>query len=393
MVRTQRISLIDAIRGFSLFGILLANLLIFQYGIFGKDEIAFFNLSSMDMLGYHATHLLIEGSFMPIFAFVFGYSLVLMTNKLEDRGLPVKRYLFRRFLMLIAFGYLHSYYLWEGDILLSYGLIGLFLLFFVKRKAKTIFIWFVILFGLLLLMNIPWGSEEEYALYSDTTINHYLEETLTIYQTGTYQEIQHHRNNEDPLEIGEIEALLILLLTPVVFLPIFLLGIYAGKKEWLHQTEKNKNKYKQVFFWLIPIGLLLKLIPYFSETIALSDVGGNILAIGYIFLFAYLYTVCQKSVIVYAFEQVGKLSLTNYILQTVICTFIFYGYGIGLFARLGVWFAIFLGVAIYILQVFCSKWYMDRFTQGPLERLMKLVVYLSFKSKPNPKTKTKDVAV
>ncbi|WP_208589866.1 DUF418 domain-containing protein [Gracilibacillus suaedae] len=391
MVRSQRISLIDAIRGFSLFGILLANLLIFQYGIYGKDEIGFFDLSAIDMLGFHATHLFIEGSFMPIFAFIFGYSLVLMTNNLENKGLPVKRYLLRRFLMLMVFGYLHSYYLWEGDILLAYGLIGLLLLFLVKRKAKTIFVWFAILFGLLLLMNIPVGSEEEHALYSDTTINNYLEETLPIYQTGTYHEIQHHRNNEDPLEIGEIEALFILLLTPVVFLPIFLLGIYAGKKEWLHHFEKNKNRYKQAFFWLIPIGLLLKLIPYFSEMIAFSEVGGIVLAVGYIFLFAYLYTVCQKSVIVYAFEQVGKLSLTNYILQTVICTFIFYGYGIGLFARLGVWFAIFLGIVIFILQVFFSKWYMERFTQGPLERLMKIVVYLSFRSKP--KMRTKDVAV
>ncbi|QGH35857.1 DUF418 domain-containing protein [Gracilibacillus salitolerans] len=391
MINSQRISLIDAIRGFSLLGILLANLLIFQYGIYGKDEITFFHLTPFDMFGYHIIHILIEGSFMPIFAFIFGYSLVLMVNKLEDRGLPIKRYLFRRFIMLMVFGILHSYFLWEGDILLAYGLIGILLLFFVKRKVKTIFIWFIIFFGLLFLGSFAGSSEDGFELYSESTINSYLNETLPIYQSGTYHEITQHRNNKDPLDLGDTEALFFLLITPVVLLPIFLFGIYAGKKEWLQHFEINKERYKQAFLYLIPIGLLLKITPYFSEMIAFSEVGGIVLAVGYIFLFAYLYVVYQKNVIVYAFEQVGKLSLTNYILQTVICTFIFYGYGIGLFARLGVWFAIFLGIAIFILQVFFSIWYMARFKQGPLERLLKIVVYLSFKSKP--KMKTKDVAV
>ncbi|MDX8045622.1 DUF418 domain-containing protein [Gracilibacillus sp. S3-1-1] len=392
MIQTNRISLIDAIRGFSLLGILVANLLIFQYGIYGKDEIALFDVSAFDLAGYHFIKIFIEHSFMPIFAFVFGYSLILMTDKLTERGLPVKRYLFRRFLALIVFGYLHSYFLWEGDILLSYGLIGLFLLVFVKRKAKTILIWFVIFMSLFILL-IGIGSietEEEMEWYDAEAMNSYVTTSIDIYQGGTYQEIKDFRLNEDPLALEDEELLVTLLLMPIVQLPIFLLGIYAAKKEWLQQSKQNKSRYKHAFLWLLPIGLMMKLTPYVTSYVDFTEIGGIVLAIGYIFLFGYLYMMYQDSVLVRAFEQVGKLSLTNYIMQTVVCTFVFYGYGLGLFAQLGIGFAVCFGIVLFSLQVIFSKWYMNHFKQGPLERVMKVFVYLSFKSRP--KAKRKDVA-
>lgn len=116
---------------------------------------------------------------------------------------------------------------------------------------------------------------------------------------------------------------------------------------------------------LIPIGILAKLSPAFTSFVDFSLIGGSILAIGYIFLFAYLYSKFHDHRVMRAFEKVGKLSLSNYILQTMICTTVFYGYGLGLFAKMGIWLGILFGLAVYTIQVVASHWYMKRFKQGP----------------------------
>ncbi|WP_277678089.1 DUF418 domain-containing protein [Gracilibacillus dipsosauri] len=388
-IKTERISLIDGLRGFSLFGILLANLLIFQYGIYGKDEIAFFDLPKWDLAGYHVTKILVETSFMPIFAFLFGYALILMMTKLQQRQLPVKRYFFRRFLALVVFGLLHTFFLWEGDILFTYGLMGIVLLLFLKRKAKTIFIWMVITFAILFLLSFGVEDLGNDILYSEDTIQEYLKETFTIYQNGSYTEIMNHRFHEDPMELGDIEIFVVLLLAPVTILPLFLLGMYAAHKGWLVDFQNKRKNYAMTAIILIPIGILAKLSPAFTSFVDFSLIGGSILAIGYIFLFAYLYSKFHDHRVMRAFEKVGKLSLSNYILQTMICTTVFYGYGLGLFAKMGIWLGILFGLAVYTIQVVASHWYMKRFKQGPLERVMRMFVYWNVRSKP--KIEVKDV--
>ena len=142
----KRVRFIDALRGLSLLGILLANLLIFHYGIWGKDEISYYSLSNTDKGLYSFLKIVVEGSFMPIFTFLFGYSLVKLAESIKNKNGKVKRHLWRRFLLLFTLGLLHSTYLWEGDILAFYGMMGIFLLIFLNRKKKTLIIWGVVLF-------------------------------------------------------------------------------------------------------------------------------------------------------------------------------------------------------------------------------------------------------
>lgn len=369
----KRVGTIDGIRGLSLFGILLANLLIFQYGVFGKDEIDYFDLSSTNLGFYYFTKIFIEGAFMPIFTFVFGYSLILMKQSLERKQLRVKRHLFRRSIILIVFGLLHITFLWEGDILFLYGIMGVFLLPFVNRKPKTILIWVIILFSLITAGSFV-GSGEDLELTSEAKMTSYLNETMTIYSSGTYSEIKDHRLNEDPMELEPAETFIMLLLIPFLLSPMFLFGMYAAHRRWLLDLIKDKKVHLVGLLMLIPLGLLLKITPYLFDNVNMELLGGIVLPIGYICLFAYTYSKLQPLLAV--IENVGKLSLTNYIMQTVICTFIFYGYGFGLFAKLGIASGIFLGVVIFTLQIFGSTLYLRYFKQGPLERLIRVGVYL-----------------
>ena len=391
MTNVKRNGLVDALRGWSLFGILLANLLIFQYGIFGKEEISFFNLSSVDYGGYVALKVLVENSFMPIFTFLFGYSLILMRDRLRERERRVKWHLFRRFLVLIGLGVLHSTFLWEGDILFLYGMMGMLLLFFVNRKRKTILVWCVILFSIVTFVSYL-GGGEEVPLMSEAKMTAYMNDMVNIYSSGNYQEIKNHRLNVDPMELSVGEEIAMVFFVPFLLLPMMLLGMYAGHVRWLDSSKMKRFWYVSVLF--IPLGLLLKVSFYLSKEISgvpdMSLIGGSVLAVGYIGLFGYIYSRVQGSRWMRGFESLGKLSLSNYILQTIICTTIFYGYGIGLFGKRGVVFSILFGIILFIFQVIGSTFYLKRFKQGPLEKVMRLIVYLENPFRRNQKRPIND---
>ena len=158
--------------------------------------------------------------------------------------------------------------------------------------------------------------------------------------------------------------------------PLFLFGMYAAKVNWFANPIKERSLYVKGIFLLIPIGLVLKLIPYLApenDWIGVSDmIGKNLLSLGYIFLFAYFYTKSPKRMLRGAFENIGKLSLTNYLMQTVICTSIFYGYGLGQFGKLGMIPSIILAIAIYAVQAVASHYYLRRFNRGPVETLLRM---------------------
>ncbi|ENQ3106741.1 DUF418 domain-containing protein [Bacillus cereus] len=368
-----RVSTVDGIRGFSLLGILLANMLIFQYGIFGKDEINFYSLSVTDLGAYKAVKVLIEGSFMPIFTFLFGYSMIKMKESLERKGVKVKRYFVRRFFFLFALGLLHAHFLWEGDILSFYGLMGFFLLLFLNRKKKTLIVWGIILLVLTSLMG--YGHMEETAKEKEK-MSHYIEKTKKVYGSGSYAEIKDHRLNEDPLDLPDAFYLFALLFLPFMSAPLFLFGMYAAKVNWFANPIKERSLYRKGIFIFLPIGLVLKLMPYLApenDWIGVGDMlGKNLLSLGYIFLFAYFYTKLPKWMLRGAFENIGKLSLTNYLMQTVICTSIFYGYGLGQFGKMGMILSVILAIAIYATQAVASHYYLRRFNRGPVETLLRM---------------------
>jgi uncharacterized protein len=384
----KRIDVIDGMRGFSLFGILLANLLIFQYGIWGKDEIHLFTLSTLDKSFYAFTKIAIESSFMPIFTFLFGYSMMMMRERFAQNKLRIKWHLFRRSCMLVIIGILHASFLWEGDILLLYGVMGFFLLVFVNRKAKTLLIWGSILFFALAFLNLYPSEDEE--LLEPALLASYIQTTTEVYQTGSYSEIAAYRNHsEDPLSqsMSEGEIGTILLLMPLTIAPMFLFGMYAAKREFFFRPQREKRHYLIGTVIGLILGFGMKTYGYFLEQTSFVMIGGIILAFGYISLTALMYSKFPTTRLFTYFEQVGKLSLTNYIFQTIICTTIFYGYGFGLFGKVGVFKAMLFGILIFVVQIAFSCLYIKYFRYGPLEKIVRIGTYLSFSNKPKKQKK------
>jgi uncharacterized protein len=382
----QRVSTIDGLRGFSLLGILMANMLIFQYGMFGKDQ--FSNLMEADHLAYIWLKVFVESSFMPIFMFLFGYSMIMMKVKLERNGSKVKRHFVRRFLLLIFFGLLHSFFIWEGDILFSYGLMGLMILVFLNRKKKTLLIWSI---GLLIVTSLMAYGDPNETIEDETQANAYIEKANHIYSTGSYSEIYTFRNSdEDPFGWPDYMYVVVLLVAPFITAPMFLLGMYAANKEWFATPKQEKKRYVWFASMFIASGLVLKSIRYLIPGSSWGEVaytlGSSLLALGYIFGFALLYTT-EKVRVQSWFEKVGRLSMTNYLMQSIVCTALFYGYGLGWFGKLGVLVGIGVALVLYILQIITSHYYLKLFKIGPFERVMRVGTYLSFKGKPKRKKK------
>lgn len=360
-MNANRVRSIDSLRGFSLVGILLANMLAFQYGIYGSTYLSF--SSTWEQGIYESLQILVVGSFLPIFTILFGFSLTKLMESKNNKGLKSRGVIIRRAIGLLIIGYLHSTYLWDGDILTFYGSLTFLLLIFLKRKAKTLFIWSAIMFSLLATLSLI--PSEPLPITEDSIAFTELEqETLT---NGTYSEINFFRNNIFPSEYSNPSISIVnLIITPFIYFSLFLFGMGLAKSRFF---EKNNTKKLKVGLILIPIGITVKTIGVLNPFYEMLHVtGGQILAVGYICAYMLFIT---KLKINFVFEQVGQLSLTNYLMQSVICTTIFYGYGLGLFGSLGVTFGIILGIFIYAAQCFISCWYLNRFERGPIEAILR----------------------
>ena len=148
----QRVEVVDAIRGFALFGILLVNMTLIQFGLFASEKPTYI-FGKLDeganwFIQFFGTH-----NFMSLFSFLFGLSIILLQKSIIAKGKKFFPTYIRRIIILLLLGYIHGTFVWEGDILFAYGVIGIFLMMFINRKPKTLLIWASILLALIMLAS------------------------------------------------------------------------------------------------------------------------------------------------------------------------------------------------------------------------------------------------
>lgn len=368
-MKKDRVKLIDSLRGWSLFGILLANLLIFQYGIYGKDELD--HLSAIDEVTYKFIKIAVEHSFMPIFTLLFGYSLIKFVESVKKKRFKSRWHLLRRSSGLIFLGFLHSNFIWEGDILFVYGIMMLCLALFIHRKPKTIFIWSGILFVLTTAMMYG-DIEETEKEKADTAA--YIEKQRVVYSEGSYEAIKDFRTNEVPPGFDDpVIIMIVAIIAPFVYMPLFLLGMGLAKIDAFRNLVKERRWYA-IGSLLLPIGILSKSLSFFDADWSgiLMQGGAQLLAVGYVCFFAYIFSKGMFVRLFQVVENVGKLSLSNYLMQSVICTTFFYSYGFGFFGEFGVFNGVLFGFLLFGLQCLISTLYLRYFKRGPAEMLLRL---------------------
>ena len=388
----ERIEILDIIRGFALFGVLLVNMSFFKSLLATPPKSPLESTAVLDQLAAWLILLLAEGKFFVIFSFLFGLGFYIFMERTEMKGLDIARLYKRRLWGLLIIGAVHLIFIWAGDILFAYSIAGFFLLLFRKRKDATLRKWIAILlsFTAISIILLSFLNFLILKLVGEEAMLSSLKEMAFILQTGTYAEILASRFSE---------ALGILFInTPfAVFavLPLFLMGFYAGKKQIFRRTTELLASFQKVRNTSFLAGVFMSLLFIVLEIVnhgsssgygssswllpALSEVlkyfTGIMLGTFYVSSLVLLYTKDTGRKIIQPLAYVGKMALTNYLMQSIICVLIFYGFGLGMFGQLTPFEGLLLAITIFAGQIIFSSLWLKRYAFGPFEWVWRMFTY------------------
>lgn len=362
----NRINHIDMIRGFAILGIFMVNIGAFSapYFLHGSGETAWD--SPLEQFTLAFIDIFFQGSFYTLFSILFGFSWQLMKDRLQIKGINYSRFLFRRQIVLIVFGLVHAFLIWHGDILLSYGLIGLLLLAFIDAKDRTLLIWATVLLigsvGLITLLLYPvrhlLNLSNQEAIR--TAIDNYSSNSLlSIWQ----------QNLQDWLLSNSGITFIFLIF---ILLPLFLFGMYVARKRWFHEPDKYQTILSGLLKITFILSVMLKFGPYALGnplwlTFIQDNFGGTASALFYMTLITLGAQTNIGKKFLQPLQYVGRMALSNYILQSVFCFVLFYGVGVGLYHSVTPSVSVLIVLVVFGLQIILSKWWLLRFRFGPLE--------------------------
>lgn len=367
----ERIQILDILRGFAVFGILLVNITGFAAPVFWPGYSAP-ELSGIDELATKLVQLLAESKFYTIFAFLFGLGFSIQLSRAEAKGRDIRSFYPRRLWILFGAGILHAILLWTGDILRIYALLGFALLAFRKRSNRTLIIWagvfFALSFALLTLVDGQSGAEASGIPYD------FISMARRVYQGSSYLDVVLLQTVASPV----IFIILSLTQGPSV-MALFLLGLLAGRLRIFEQLPRYRKAAGLVLAGGMLAGLAANSLFAFGEAPWLRSLGitlgAPVLAAAYIAGLCLLSQNQAGARLLAPLGQVGRMALSNYVLQSLVCSVLFYGFGFGLYERVGAAVLVAITLAIYLAQIPLSAWWLRRFNFGPLEWVWRSLTY------------------
>jgi uncharacterized protein len=379
----ERITVIDCLRGAALLGIIIANM-----RGFNAPMAAYFQPNLMwtgmpDRIAQALVDWLVQGKFITIFATLFGVGFAIQMDRAVARGLGLSFYA-RRMLALLLIGLVHSFALWWGDILTAYAICGLFLMFFRKRTQKTILIWGHIMYWFLLVLVSGLYIATLFGLQLPDPPKPDLAKIVQIYAHGSVREIFFMRADE----WAQANSF-ILILTNILGLHLF--GLYVWRQGYLQRPAEFLDWWRKaqrvgLIVGIIGNAIIVTLNWIFQPNpmhptlpsvvmLCLHWIAVPALSLGYsaTIVMLWQHPVWQQRLM--PFSYVGRMALTNYLMQSLVCTTIFYSYGLGLYGRVGPLLDLFLAILIYSLQVPFSKWWLSSHRFGPMEWVWRRLTY------------------
>ncbi|WP_299329250.1 DUF418 domain-containing protein [Parasphingopyxis sp.] len=386
----------DALRGFGVMSILLINIV-----AFGMPDMAvvspavYGGETSGDVAAWLAGFILVDGKLRALFTLLFGASMTLIAERAERDAQSPAAIHYSRMAWLALFGLLHFLFLWWGDILFLYAGAGCIVFLCRRWQAKTLIKWGVIIYaigGLLLTIGLsslfvlqaeatsPGASAEALAEYDIVLTD------MGIIGDGVAREIAVYLGSYSEILADKIEnrwwmPLQNLILAPLETIPLMMIGMGLYKNRFL-LGEWDAARYRKIGLWFTAIGLpisaALGAIVYakgFDIVWALNVTQGwsalprLLLAIGYTSLLILAIRAFRESRLIDRVAAAGRAAFTNYLGTSIVCTTIFYGYGLALFGELGRPALYLVVLGVWALMLLWSKPWLDRFRFGPLEWL------------------------
>ncbi|WP_298826831.1 DUF418 domain-containing protein [uncultured Planococcus sp.] len=371
----ERVKAIDLMRGFSLFGILIINMLTFHSPFLYIDPYKWFNGTLNEGI-YRFIDIFIQASFYPLFAMLFGYGLAMQYMRAEASKRPFMPLAVKRLVILLVFGILHAFLIWYGDILITYAIMGFLLIFMIRLPSGWLLGFAAIIYTIphLLLLGIMFiaaaADPNIYVGYME------IESSIQAYQSGSFAEIFSQRL-ADWTYSNNFANYIILIAT---ILPFLMVGAAAAKWRLIERTQEKRKLWLALAIGPLLIGLLLKSGPILFEPnyafVYLQDIfGGPLLAVSYAAIIALL---AQKTIVQKLFSpvaKVGQMSLTTYITQSILATTIYYSYGFGLYGQVDLLTGTLIAIGIFVVQLIFAELWFEKFTRGPLEMVWRKWTY------------------
>ncbi len=367
--QNQRIAIIDILRGWALIGVVLVNYFLFFY--FGKD-ITIPKEDYPSHIGRLLTDIVFTNKSRIMLNVLFGFGFATLSENITLKESNSKILFLRRMLLLLGIGLLNTCF-YYGDFLKDYAIVGIMLLPFYKASART-----SLFISILLFLIYPFSCDYLPRLFATnikaTSISLY--ESANIFNVFLYG---FKKGTKELFEVGRLLGINLFVLA------CFLFGQFLYKIDFFTKVLSNKISAKKLFWKCLITTILIAISSQAITHIFKIDIlkHYNIefwLEFG--LMCVLLTSICwlnKKDKLKNFFnslQSVGKMTLTNYIMQNIIGILMFSGFGLGLLHRLPFYGYILIAISIYILQVYFSKWWLTKYNYGPVEWIWRQLTYM-----------------
>ncbi len=403
VTQAERITSIDVLRGVAVLGILVMNIQSFSMvGAAYLNPTAYGDLSGANFAVWLSSHILADRKFMTIFSLLFGAGIMLMASRQEEGDGRARGVHYRRMTVLLLIGVLHGYLLWYGDILHCYAMCGMIVFLFRRKKPRTLIKLGVLSIALpsalamLFHYSIPyWPPEnvEEVSKFWNPSTETTAKE-LAVYRGGW---------------IGQLpaRATMAVFFQTFIFLienawragGLMLVGMGLFKLDFF-SAKRSTAAYAKTVAIAVVVGVPLICLGVYRNFAAgwafersfylgaqFNYWGSLPVALGWVGLVMLLCKLEIVPVVTRGLAAVGRMAFTNYLLQTVICTTLFYGHGFGLFGQLPRTQQILVVVAVWAVLIALSNVWLRVYRFGPAEWMWRSLSYW----KPQPMRRAGEV--
>lgn len=380
---SERVHEIDALRGFALLGILMMNIMSFagptlQDQFTGAASDIYTGAENSGVIFFINTF--VTSNFYTMFSFLFGLGFYIFLSRAEKKPGSTSQLFLRRMMMLLAIGLFHAIFIWYGDILTVYAVTGMILLIFYKFKPVvnlTVSI-FILLLGTVftIAMSLLLFAAGSAGMDSTGSFNPGFNMVQSLTDAG-YMDVLNLNISIFSLMISSNITMI-----PLV-LAMFLIGLFVGQKRLYENLASNRKLLVWTAVAGIGIGTPLKILVGYGLTYMMHDpawsiltmlaytAAGPLMSLGYVALF--VLTALKFKSLTKLLQPVGQMALTNYIMQSILMTGLFYGMNV--FNKIdAVWF-IPIVLSVFLIQIVYSHLWMRKFKFGPLEWLWRAVTY------------------
>jgi uncharacterized protein len=410
----RRIGSVDVLRGVAVLGILAVN--IFTFGLPPMSFLrptAAGGFAGLDRAAWWTVFLLFYYKMMPVFSMLFGAGLVMMAERFRAAGLTLRAFWYRRMLWLMAFGLLHGYLLWVGDILFLYGFCGMAVYAVRANRPRRLLIASLVLYAVSFVPVAGAGYWFEMMRDRMPAIEEKLEQRqpLTKSEEGAREQWENIRKLMDPTddELGGIVDTyrdgysgIVIFRAPLYlnnttfnllfasFWPTAALmlagmalmrwGVFSAARSRLFYLVMAVSGYGAgiPLAWRSAAGMIghdFSFVEVFRYDLIINHLGGPLVALGHVALVMLFVRSGIMRPLRHALASTGRMALSNYLGQSLICTTFFFGYGLGCYDTLGKAGLMAVVVSIWVLQLIVSPLWLAVFRFGPAEWLWRSLTY------------------